>query len=548
MPARPMFANNLRLRISLYLMLALSPAAVALPFLLVAIERDHLHAEIARRVTQIAELVVKSTRHTMLMNEPEMAAEIVDDIGKLAGVQRIRLLTSDGTIMHSMRAAEVGSSLGRQQEPCVRCHETAEPLARVPDDQRWRIYEDADGQRLLAAMEPIRNEPTCSSASCHEHPASQSVLGVVDIAYSLTETDQVIHRHVIFIFALSVGLVLVAASAAGLMLQRLVYLPLKDLDAGARKLAGGDLDHPIPVRGDDEFGRLAGTFNQMGARLKESLHELQELVHTLEQKVDERTAELRVAQAEVAHGEKLASIGMLASGIAHELNNPLTGILTFTSLLREKMPEGSADAEDLDLVIRETKRCAAIIRRLLDFAREKVPAEGFVDLEALLQEVIRLVFNPATAQRIQLELRLAGDLPKVFGDADLIKQVVMNILVNATQAIADRGKIVVETRRIDPSGPEGRTGAAPMVEFSIADTGCGMPQDHLQRIFDPFFTTKEVGKGTGLGLSVSYGIVKAHGGEIKVESQPGVGSSSRVLLRTAVPHVGRDGQEPGESS
>jgi len=312
-------------------------------------------------------------------------------------------------------------------------------------------------------------------------------------------------------------------------------VPLKDLRAGARRISGGDLDHEIPVRSGDEFGRVAQSFNLMGTALKDSMHELKLLIQTLEQKVEERTAALREAQAEVAQGEKLASIGLLASGIAHELNNPLTGVLTFTSLLRQKMPAGSADAEDLDLVIRETKRCASIIRRLLDFAREKVPTEGPVDLNTVITEVVRFVFNPATLQHIEVETRLAANLPPVWGEADLIKQVVLNIVVNAKQAIDGPGKVVIESRT--PAS------ATDVVEFAVTDTGRGIPEADLQRIYDPFFTTKEVGKGTGLGLSVSYGIIKAHGGSIKVDSVVGEGSTFRVQLPAAAPAA--DGDGPG---
>jgi two-component system NtrC family sensor kinase len=268
----------------------------------------------------------------------------------------------------------------------------------------------------------------------------------------------------------------------------------------------------------------------MGA-LKKSQQELKEWVHTLEEKVNERTQELRLAEAEVARGEKLASIGQLAAGIAHELNNPLTGVLTFTHLLRKKMPDGSQDAEDLDLVIRETKRCAAIIRRLLDFAREKVPEKALVNLNGLIEETVRFVERSAALQRIEITMDLDPDLPPLFVDADLIKQVLMNILVNAQQAIEEHGKIVVEScvrkgRRL----PGTATEPMPVVEIAISDTGCGIPKVNLQRIFDPFFTSKEVGKGTGLGLSVSYGIVRSHGGEIEVESTEGEGTTFRIYL------------------
>jgi two-component system NtrC family sensor kinase len=526
-----MLRNNLRLKVSLYLILALSPAVVLLPYAIVRHQEEHLQDEISRHVTQIAELIVKSTRYAMLENERDIAGKIIQDIGRQAGIERVRVLNKDGTIIHSKRASEIGTSLSQKDEPCVRCHQGTQPLRKVADQDRWRIYADADGRRVLTAMEPIRNEPTCANASCHEHPASQSVLGVVDIAYSLNEVDTTLRQHGHVILAISALTIVAVAVVVAWLLRRLIYVPLGDLNAAAKRISAGNLDQPVPVRSEDEFGRVAASVNQMSDALKASMRELHELVQTLELKVAERTKELRHAEAEIAQSEKLAAIGQLAAGIAHELNNPLTGVLTFTSLLRKKLPEGSADAEDLDLVIRETKRCAAIIRRLLDFAREKVPTKGFIALNPLVAEVVRLLDRPATLQDIEIRTELDPDLPQIWGDADLIKQVVLNIVVNATQAIADHGQVVVRTRRL--GAPTDKPAAPEMVEIAVSDNGCGIPEANLQRIFDPFFTTKEVGKGTGLGLSVSYGIVKAHGGAIKVETKVGEGSTFRIQLPTA---------------
>lgn len=531
-----MFQNNLKLKVSLYLIIALSSAMVLFTLLIVKHQLEELQSEISRHVIQISEVIVKSTRYAMLLNERDIAAKIIQDIGKQKGIERVRVMNKDGLVIHSNRPSEIGESIDQQAEPCVKCHLTSKPLDHVADDTRWTIYKNAEGKRFLGAMQAIRNEPTCSSSSCHQHPASQSVLGIVDIAYSLDEIDQQKNIHTAYLIVISLGFILLVAFSVAVLLQRLIYRPLKDLESGAKRLSLGNLDHLIPIRNEDEFGRLAGSFNQMTTALKKSMFELQEMVQTLELKVQQRTQELLVAEAEVAQGEKLASVGLLASGIAHELNSPLTGVLTFTSLLRKKMADGSPDAEDLDLVIRETKRCASIIRRLLDFAREKLPVKGFFSLNQLIEDTVRFIQRPASLQNIEINMDLDPTLPQVWGDADLIKQVLVNILVNAEQAIGNDGKIVVESRHyIAKDSPKPGADLVPMVEVAIKDTGCGIPEASLQRIFDPFFTSKEVGKGTGLGLSVSYGIIKAHGGGIKVESVVGVGTTFRIYLPITAP-------------
>jgi two-component system, NtrC family, sensor kinase len=526
-----MSPRSLKFKVSLYLTLVLVAVMVLFVLLLVKQERDEQLRTMVTHMEQLSQVIARSTRHAMLLNEPDIVDKIIEDIGNQEGIQRVRVLRKDGTIAHSNFPPEIGRRIDREAEHCSLCHEGEKVLNEIPNHKKWRIFDAADKQQLLGNMEVIRNEPSCSSASCHQHPASQSVLGVVDITYSLGKINQTMKAHVVNMVVVSIGFILLISLSAGWLLHRMIYLPLGDLEKGAKRLSSGNFDRPIPVRGEDEFGSLARSSNSMMVALKKSRQELEEWVQTLEQKVDQRTQELRLAEAEVARGEKLASIGQLAAGIAHELNNPLTGVLTFTHLLRKKMPEGSQDAEDLDLVIRETKRCASIIRRLLDFAREKTPEKALVNLNGLIEETVRFVERSAALQQIEIAMELDSDLPPLFVDADLIKQVLMNMLVNAQQAIKGRGRILVhsrvhEGRKLPNCGGE----SVRAVEIAIIDTGCGIPKANLQRIFDPFFTSKEVGKGTGLGLSVSYGIVRSHGGEIEVESTEGEGTTFRIYL------------------
>ena len=210
-------------------------------------------------------------------------------------------------------------------------------------------------------------------------------------------------------------------------------------------------------------------------------------------------------------------------------------MLTFSHLLRQKMADGSQDAEDLDMVIRETKRCAAIIRRLLDFARDKPPEKKFADLNQIIEETVRFVERPAQLNNIDIALDLDPLLPQVWVDPDQIKQVVMNMLVNAQHAIDGKGQHhhshAVRCRSRRCCSPARARADGGILRSAIPDAGS--PRRNLKRIFDPFFTTKEVGKGTGLGLSVSHGIVEAHGGTIDIESEVGVGSTFRVVLPLA---------------
>jgi two-component system NtrC family sensor kinase len=526
-----MRSKTLKLKIVIYLALALTLAMLVFSLLVIRHQRDELLREAVSHVAQISEVIKKSTRFAMLTNQPTYVDSIIRDVSNQGGIEKVRILSKDGTIIHSTYLPELGLKVDRKAEACVLCHRSETSLEQIPQSQRSRIFTTPEGRRMLGSMDVIRNELSCHSANCHVHSKAQSVLGVLDVVYSLDNIDRTMQTNAIAMGAYSLGFIIIVSLGVGFFVHRLVYVPLRDLETGARRISSGNLEQMIPVRSEDEFGQLAASFNAMTVALGNSQLQLREWGHTLEQKVEKRTQELRIAEAETARTEKLASVGLLAAGIAHELNNPLTGVLTFTTLLRKKMPDGSADAEDLDLVIRETKRCATIIRRLLDFAREKAPEKKFADLNQVIEDTARIIERPASFRDIEIAMDLDPDLPQVWVDADLIKQVIMNMLVNAQHAIEHEGSITVRSRRSpQPKSFEPGAQPVPMVEVSIIDTGCGIPEKDLKRIFDPFFTSKEVGKGTGLGLSVSHGIVRAHGGLIEVESTVGKGSTFRIYL------------------
>ena len=228
---------------------------------------------------------------------------------------------------------------------------------------------------------------------------------------------------------------------------------------------------------------------------------------------------LRESEQLRAGTEKLAAVGRLAAGVAHEINNPLTGVLTFAHLLRQKENMDEQDQEDLDLIVHETTRASEIVRGLLDFARERPPVKEPLSLNDAIQRVMRLLSSQKVSQQITVEQHFADDLPRIEGDVNQLQQVLLNLSLNAFEAMPDGGTLTIGTW-----AQHGNV----MVE--VADTGCGITAENLDRIFDPFFSTKPVGKGTGLGLSISYGIVQQHGGTLQVESRTGQGTTFTIAL------------------
>ena len=526
-----MIGNSLKAKVGFYLVVALSLTVFLFAFMVVRNSREELLLQAISQAAQLSEVITKSTRFAMLQNQPSYVDKIIGDVGMQDDIDRVRILSKNGTVIHSSEEDEIGTLIDQETESCLGCHMDERSMRESPMIGRPRFFTNAEGQNMLGSTAVIRNEPSCSSGGCHADAEEQAVLGVLDIVSPLEQIDEAMQATTLRIMGLALGFLVLAALLVNTLVQRIVYRPIGDLKEGSERLAEGDLVHPIPVRSGDELGQLAESFNSMTERLRQSREELEGWGHTLEHKVEEAMQELRLAQAEAARGEKLASVGLLAAGIAHELNNPLTGVLTFTHLVRKQLPDGSPEAEDLDLVIQETKRCATIIRRLLDFAREKAPEKGYSDLNQLIQDTTHLISQSAQVSDIDILLDLDESLPTVWVDEDLVKQVIMNMLVNAQHAIESGGRITIRTRAsMRRAGSEDKGEPTPMAEITIADTGCGISEENLQRIFDPFFTTKGVGKGTGLGLAVSHGTIAAHGGTVEVDSQVGVGTEFRIYL------------------
>jgi two-component system NtrC family sensor kinase len=270
----------------------------------------------------------------------------------------------------------------------------------------------------------------------------------------------------------------------------------------AHKVIAGDLTARVNPAPPGEMGDLCQAVNAMADAVAEREKRLKQTTNQ-----------------QISNSEKLASIGRLAAGVAHEINNPLTGVLTFAHLLRQKPNMDEQDRQDLDLVIHETTRVGEIVAGLLDFARERPASKSMLDLNQIIRQTVRLIANQSRFNKITIEEHLGEHLPAVYGDRNQLQQVLLNLALNACEAMPNGGALTITTQ------PHGRD-----VMLTVADTGLGIKPEHLTQVFDPFFTTKPVGKGTGLGLSVSYGIVQQHGGVLSVQSQEGKGTVFTIIL------------------
>lgn len=465
---------------------------------------------------QMAEVINQSTYDAMMKNDKATLYQMISRIARSNSIEHIRLLDRHGNVVYaSGGAASEDSPAGS----CGLCH--ARFNSRFDDLplNRSRLYRTDAGGEMMGFTKAIYNQPDCYTAECHFHQQSEEVLGVLDISISLENLRQKSNEYRIQFVVMTCLLLLLIGIMITFLIRRLVDRPVQQLVRHSAQVAEGNLDARVQVASNDELGELSEAVNTMTESLEKARGELSEWTGTLERKVEERSREIKEMEAHLHRSEKLASLGNLVAGIAHEINNPLTGVLLYSSILNRDERLDPGLKPDIERVISETRRCADIVKQLLEFSREAVPRKEMVSLNAILDKVTALFQQLPEFCDVVIDQRYDRHLPEVYTDPGQIQQVFVNLFVNAGHAMPDGGCLTIITSL---SGDRG------YVRAEIVDTGCGIPEEHLNSIFDPFYTTKS--EGTGLGLSISYGIVENNGGTIEVASEVGRGSTFTVML------------------
>ncbi len=464
--------------------------------------------------------IKKSTRYGMLTFQELLIQQTIEAISSAEGVLNVRIIDSQGKIKYSSNKAGVGEVLSQQSPICLSCHISDGPIKDAPS---WSIQKGDKDFRILNFVQPIYNEPACYTSTCHVHPEKQRVLGIIEANLSLEILDKSIKKQGIAITIYVLAFLFVISVVLCLILWNLVSTPVTMLAKGMEKVAGGDLDYTIDLKRKDEMGELATAFNSMTYDLKKAKQELMDWGNTLEKKVQEKTEAIHRAQAQLIHSEKLASLGRMAAGVAHEINSPLTGIVTFGHLLLKKFPPGTQEREDIEVIIDQANRCSTIIKGLLGFARASAAEKALTNINDVLHSSINIVRNKADFFDIKLITDFDPALLRVKADSSQLQQVFLNMIVNAADAMEGKGTLTLTTRNAPENDQD-------FVEVEFKDTGPGIPTENLEKLFEPFFTTKPVGKGTGLGLAVSHGIIQEHGGKITVITKLNEGSCFTIKL------------------
>jgi two-component system NtrC family sensor kinase len=504
-----------------------------LGYLNIRLHRQHLEAATLLSAERVSDVINHSTTYYMLRNDREGLYHAIQTMADEPGMIKVRILDPEGRISYSTNPAEVSHVLDKTAEACYGCHIQSQPLARLNRPDRFRIYRNGGGHRVLGIITPIENQPSCSNAACHAHPASQQVLGVLDTNLSLATADAQLAASSTRMLSYTAAATLIVAVLSWLFVWRVVGQPIKALKNGTEHLSQGNLGYQIEVRSHDEVGDLAHSFNSMSLQLRAANEEIVTWAKTLEDRVVQKTKELRSAHEHMLHVEKMASMGKMAAVVAHEVNNPLSGILTYAKLLRKWVGSGQAEHEKreeamqcLDLIAAESRRCGDLIKNLLSFSRTAPMNLQPTDLREVIDRSLLLVRHQLELGGIELQLKLAHDLPRVPCDPAEIEQVLLALIMNAIDAMPRGGNLWIETRRGNDET---------QIEIKVRDDGAGIAPNVLPQIFEPFMTTKENGRGVGLGLAISRGIVERHNGRIEVTSELGRGTTFTVTLPSQAP-------------
>lgn len=453
---------------------------------------------------RVSDMAKKSLYRLMLLNEREELYHTILLLGSEPGMERIRIYNKKGEIKFSTEEFETGKIVDMKAEACYICHTANQPIVSLPIQKKRRIYQTTSGRRIMGLINPIRNSKECSENECHAHNPEQTILGVLDVQMSMEELDQAVLRTRFTVLTLSIGLTIFAMVLFALIVYLIIYRPIHTLQSGMVKLAAGELSYRIDMDRKDELGMLAVSFNNMAGKLKGAYDRMLEV-------------------------EKMTSLGKMAATVAHELNNPLSGIVTYVKLLRKRILKDSREKIDsnrfqkeLELVLSESMRCGNIVRNLLEFARGSTANFQQFKLKDIVERAMRIVGHHLELANIEAVTSIDIHPDDIVCDPDQMIQAFVALFVNAVEVMPNGGQLELNAYNL-PNDKD-------HVMVEIKDTGPGIPEDLRKRIFEPFFSTKKEKTGVGLGLAVVYGIIQRHNGKIWLNSQEGNGTTFYIEL------------------
>jgi two-component system NtrC family sensor kinase len=495
---------------------------------------DFFNNTIRQNGDNISSIVEGSLYYSMLENDKGVMQRTLDIISTMSGIDQVNMYDDRGNLAFT---SAVKGEIDNGNPNCKSCHNDLDELFPekyksyhiVGDTIDCGVLNTGDVSRQLLIRTPILNETSCYTAECHAHKSTDEVLGSLVIKLPLKDIDSFMSSSSRDFFFIATLITFLLLAILVMFTRRRIKDPLYSIIHASEAVSSGDTSIRIEIKPNllDDMTKVSLAFNNMLDNISSATSELKNWSHQLEYKVQKKSEELSEAQNELIHVERIASLGKLSSSVAHEINNPLSGILVYTKLVSKqinnadfKHPKKDALLKHLKYIESETKRCGDIVKGLLDFSRKD--QEGFVEesLHSIIGSTCDLIKHSVKIANINLRIELNAGNDITFCSPNQIKQACFAILVNSTDAIHEQGEIVVKTENPDKS----------TIMISISDTGIGIAPQDIVHIFEPFFSTKSDASGIGLGLAIVHGIIENHNGKVEVESELGKGTTIKIIL------------------
>jgi hypothetical protein len=456
-------------------------------------QRAEMESALEDNVLIISNTIEKSLSNAMLDGKSKEVQHILEAVGTYHNIRDLKIFSTSGVILKSSKRWQIG----RQVDPVTQAW-VREGLFKQPIKRR--------DEGIFSVLFPIRNADACRR--CHGSQAELNGILAVNVSMELTQAKVGELSKTMILWAFGVTAIL--AIFLSLFLTRYVTSPIQELMVTMERAERG-LEARVQVRSEDDIGRLGEAFNALLSKLERARRRVE-----------------RYHYEQMKRADRLASIGEMAAGIAHEIKNPLAGIAGVIQVLKKDLPAGDAKRAVLEEVLSQVERMDKAVRNLLSFARPPEPRMTMVDMNGLIGKLLDFLSPQFAKQGIVVKRKFAPGIPWLVLDPDLMQQALLNIVLNAIKAMPEGGDFTVETL-VDAPAPE----QPGKVRIVLADSGQGIPEENLGRIFTPFFTTRQ--QGTGLGLSITQRIVEQHGGDISVQSAPGAGAVFTISLPTPIP-------------
>jgi len=499
-----------------------------------SVYEQNLNTVIRQNGNNVGSIVEGSLYHSMLENDKSTLQSTLDLINTMSGIDEVNMYDHRDSLVYSSFTTD---TTAHSDPNCITCHDNLQSMF-PREEKSYRIIDvksacdmnnNDNSQRHLLIRSPILNEKSCYTSSCHAHSETDRVLGSLIIKMPLEDLDKTVEMSSSKFFILATIITVLLSFIMIIFTRKKIKDPLNEIIKASLAVANGNKNTRLKIRANelDDMRMVSQAFNDMLDNLQSATEELQNWSQQLEYKVQKKSEELGAAQNELIHIERIASLGKLSSSVAHELNNPLSGILVYTKLIHKQLSNPELDASKKDSMLRhlklienETKRCGEIVKGLLDFSRKEQEDFESKHLHKILNETFELMTHPIRIANINFLTDFKAKTDVIFCSPNQIKQACIALIVNASEAVLDNGEIVIST-----SNPDNDS-----IKIDITDNGIGIPADDLPHIFEPFFSTKQDTSGIGLGLAIVHGIIKSHNGHIDVKSELGKGTTMSVIL------------------